>query len=170
MDRIKDSASLIQGLNWRVVVRFAAAVLLVAVIIWGCISTSNASNMRWKYAQSREVVGESLYSAAYMMALKFDDAALAGADVEGEILPAMKTYYAQALALNEAVAGAYGDGYRVLSDALVSELDQAFVAYDDAFKAGRSTEEAANLMAQAVVDTRAALDKKYDGNGQLKSR
>ncbi len=167
MDRIKDKASLIQGLNWRVIARFGLAVLLVAVVVWGCISTSNASNMRRKYAQSREAVGENLYSAAYMMALKYDDAALAGADVEGEILPAMKTYYAQALALNEAMAGAYGARYEILSDALVAELDQAFSAYDEAFRAGRSTEDAAKLMLQAVQDTRAALDKKYDGNGRL---
>ena len=168
MDRIKDTASLIHGLNWRIIARFAVAVLLAAVVIWGCISTSNASNMRRKYAQSREAVGESLFSAAYMMALRFDDAALAGADVEGEILPAMKTYYAQAVALNEAVTGAFGNKYEVLSDALVSELDQAFSTYDDAFKSGHSTEEAANLMAQAVADTRAALNRKYDGNGRLK--
>ena len=168
MDRIKATASLIQRLNWRVIARFTVAALLVAVIIWGCISTSNASNMRRQYAQSREVVGESLYSAAYMMALKFDDAALAGADVEGEILPAMKTYYAQATALNDAIAGAFGEKNRVLSDALVSELDKAFSAYDDAFKAGHSTEEAENLMTQAVTDTRTALSKKFDENGRLR--
>jgi hypothetical protein len=169
MDRIKDASSLIQGLNWRIIARFAVAALLVAVIIWGCISTSNASNMRTKYAQAREAVGETLYSAAYMMALKYDDAALVGADVEGEILPVMKTYHAQALALNEAIATAYGDRYEVLSDALVAQLDQAFTAYDDAFRSGRSTEEAANLMTQAMADTRAALDRKFDGNGRLKA-
>ncbi len=168
MDRIKDTASLIQGLNWRVIARFAVATLLLAVIIWGCISTSDASNMRSKYAQSRDTVGEALYSAAYMMALKYDDAALAGADVEGEILPAMKVYYQQAIALNEAIASAFGDKYQVLPDSLVAELDQAFTAYDDAYRAGHSTGDADALMTQAMADTRAALDRMYDGNGQLK--
>lgn len=168
MDRIKDKASLIHGLNWRIIVRFGVAAFLIGVVIWACISASDASNMREKYARSKEAVGESLYSAAYMMALKYDDAALAGANVEDEILPTMKTYYAQALVLNEAIAGAFGEKYEVLSDALVSQLDQAFIAYDDAFKAGHSTDEADNLMTQAIANTRTALAGKFDENGRLK--
>lgn len=169
MDRIKDGASLIQGLNWRIIARFALATLLVTAVVWGCISTSNSSNMRRKYAQAREVVGESLYSAAYMMALKYDDAALAGADVEGDILPAMKVYWAQTLALNEATAEAFGERYQALSDALVQELEQAFNAYDEAFRSGRSTGDAAALMTQAMANTRAALAHQFDESGRLKA-
>jgi hypothetical protein len=168
MDRTKDTASLTQ-VKWRVIARFALAALFAGVIIWGCISTSNAFTVREKYAQSRETVGESLYSAAYMMALKYDDASLAGADVEGEILPAMRAYYAQTVALNEAMTGAFGTKYEILPDTLVQALDQAFNAFDDAFRAGHSTEDAASRMAQAVADTRAALEKNFDENGRLKA-
>ncbi|MGI6238551.1 MAG: hypothetical protein ACOYI5_02870 [Christensenellales bacterium] len=167
MENIKSKVAVLQRVNWRLTARIAVAALLISTVIWGCISTSNASIMRRKYTASRDAVGEALYGCIYMMAYKYNDAALAGADVEGDIMPAMREYYAQARALDDAIVRAFGEEAAVFTDALIVDLDRAFGAYEDAFRAGRSTEEAARLMTQAIADTRAQLERKFDANGRL---
>lgn len=170
MESIKQSIVKIPRKKLIMAAVLAGVVLLAALIIWGCISSSNAENMREKYAASRQSIGEELYGAMYMMTLEHEDANLAGADAEGEIIPTMKEYYTRALALSGALANAYGDRYLVMDDGLILQLDQAFTAYDDAFNTGKSTDEAHALMAAALAGVQEALSDHYDGDARLKAR
>lgn len=148
----------------------AVAAVLVVLLIWACISTSNASNMREKYAASRQSIGEELYGVMYMMILEHEDVSLAGADPEGDVIPTMKEYYTRALALSGALANAYGDEYLVMDQTLISQLDQAFAAYDDAFTTGQYTDSAASQMNDALASVQKALEDHYDQDARLQAR
>jgi len=147
----------------------AVAAALVILLIWACISTSNASNMRKKYAASRQSIGEELYGVMYMMALEHEDVSLAGADPEGDVIPTMKEYYIRAQALNSALTNAFGRRYLVMDSSLISQLDQAFAAYDDAFTTGQSTDSAASLMEAALAGVTEALETHYSSDARLKA-
>lgn len=162
MESIKGKIVALQRLNWRIICRVALALLVAGLLTWGCISTSNASDMQKKYAVSRSAIGEALYGCASMMALEYDNASLAGADVEGDIIPQMRMYFAQAQALNNAMAAAYGEEYAVLDQDLIREIELAFSEYDAAYSAGRSTDVAEQRMTAAMSDVRSALNEHYD--------
>lgn len=169
MQSIKQKAAETVRISLKTMAIAAMAVTLVALLIWACISTSNASNMREKYALARRSIGEELYGAMYMMALEYEGASLAGAEVEDVIIPAMKDYYTRALALNNALARAYGNAWLVMDDALTGQLDQAFTAYDDAFTTGQSTDGAAELMTAALSGVQGALSEHYDSDARLRA-
>ena len=170
MESIKKRLGIHARISLKTIGVTALALAAAVLLIWVCISTSNASNMRRKYAETRRTIGDMLYGSLDMMAREYDGASLMGADVEGSIIPSMRNYYIQSKALNNAIAGAYGQEYQVMDGNLISELDQAFSAYDDAFKAGRSTDTAATLMTTALIHVRDTLDHHYDSNTQLMAR
>lgn len=170
MESIKRKAAEIPRVSHKTAAVAILAVMLAALLIWACISTSNASNMRKKYTASLSIVGEELYGAMYMMALEYEDASLAGAEVEDVIIPSMKEYYTRSLALNSALARAYGERYLVMDEALISQLDQAFGAYDDAFTTGQSTDGAAELMTSALSNVQTALAEHYDSDARIQPR
>lgn len=168
MESMKSKLADLSRLNWKIILRAALALLVLILIVFLCISRSNAADMQKKYSTARAALGESLYGALNQMALEYDDAALIGSDIEGTILPNMQTDYAQARALNLAMAQAFGEKYAVMDGDLEQELDQAFEAYDAALRGGHSTAEADALMQQAVADVRAALDKRYHNQTGLR--
>lgn len=165
MISIKGKIIALQRLNWRIIGRGALTALVLALLVWACISTSNASDIQQEYAASRTSVGESLYGCASMLALEYDSASLAGADIQGDILPQMRLYFAQAQALNNALAAAYGDV--VLDQALISDIELAFEEYNAAYSAGQSTDTAHARMTEAMTKLRKALEDNYDDT-QLK--
>ena len=170
MESIRRKQFKTSAISPKIVGIAAIVALIIALIIWGCISTTRASNIHEKYAASRRTIGEELYGVLYMMALEYDDADLAGADVEGEIIPSMSNYYARAQALNSAITSAYGNDYAVLDDELISDLDGAFDAYDDAFDSGHSTDDANALMTVAIANVRQTLSERYDEDAHIIAR
>ena len=133
MESIKEKVALLQQLNWRLISKIALAALIVILFAWACISTSNTSDIQQKYTESRNGVGQSLYGCANMMVLEFNKITLAGADVEGEIIPNMRHYFSQMVALNNALAGAFGEEYALFDAALIKDIELAFAEYDAAF-------------------------------------
>jgi hypothetical protein len=166
METIKEKAAALQRLNWRVLGRLTVLATVAALIISLCISTSNTSDMQQKYASSREAVGETLYGCASMLTLEYDGADFAGADVEGEILPQMRIYYAQVQALNNAMASAYGEA--IFDGTLMQDISLAFDEYDAAFAMGHSTDDAHIRMTEAMTGVRKVLNERYDENARLK--
>jgi hypothetical protein len=168
MESIKKKVTQIPRAAIKTAAFAALAVMLAMLLTWACISTSNAANMRKKYTSSLRSIGEELYGAMYMMALEYEDASLAGAEVEDVIIPSMKEYYTRSLALNDALTRAYGAGYLVMDESLTTQLDQAFAAYDDAFTTGQSTDGAAALMTSALADVQSALTEHYSDDAVIK--
>lgn len=168
METVRGKIAALQRLNWRLISRVAPLIVIAALVIWVCISTSNTSDMQQKYASSRTAVGEALYGCASMLALEYDDAEYAGADVEGEILPRMRIYYAQVQALNNAMASAYGSHYAVFEPVLIQDISLAFDEYDAAFAMGHSTDDAHARMTDAMTRVRKVLNDRFDENAQLK--
>ena len=168
MEPLKEKSSALQRINWRSASRIAALAAVVILLVWACISTSNTSDMQQKYASSRAAVGDALYGCASMLAMEYDSAEYAGADIEGEILPNMRIYYAQVQALNNAMSSAYGSDYTIFDGELMQDILLAFDEYDAAFATGHTTEAAHARMTDAMTRLRKTLDERYDKNANLK--
>ena len=168
METVKGKIAALQRLNWRLISRVAVAALVVILLVWACISTSNTSDMQQKYASSRNAVGEALYGCASMLAMEYDNASFAGADVEGEILPEMRIYFSQVQALNNALASAYGSEYTIFESSIMQDIALAYDEYEAAFAMGHSTDDAHARMADAMTRVRKVLTERYDENALLK--
>jgi len=151
----------------RMIVRIAAAVLAAVIVISLCISISACRNMQQRYTTARNRNGEAIYQNLYMLLRKNEETALAGADIEDSILPAMREYFLAARALNETMGDAYGARYSVLTPDQVNALESAFAGYDAAFKGGKSTTDAQNKMNAALQPIETILLERYDSDGLL---
>ena len=86
--------------------------IALVLIVLICIFASEANSVQNEYALARDSVGEDLYTSLYMFVRSYDGVTLAGADVQGSILPSMRSYYTAATALDDAIVNAYGDVYK----------------------------------------------------------
>ena len=79
-----------QLLNPHVLLPIIAALIALILIVLICIFASEANSVQNEYALARDSVGEDLYTSLYMFARSYDGVTLAGADVQGSILPTMR--------------------------------------------------------------------------------
>ncbi len=156
-----------QMLNARVILPCAAAFIALVLIVLICIFASNANRMQNEYALARDSIGEDLYTSLYMFARSYDGVTLAGADVEGSILPSMRDYYLAATALDDAIVNAYGQRYQLLDANMRASVTAAFEAFNDAFAQGRSTSDAVSSMSACVQNIEQLLSTRYDANTRL---
>ncbi|HIS03025.1 MAG TPA: hypothetical protein IAA75_03840 [Candidatus Pullichristensenella avicola] len=154
-------------LNARVVFPCAAALIALVLILLVCIFAGNATNMRNEYTRTRNSFGEDLYRNLRMFVRSYDGVTLAGADVEGSILPSMRDYYLAATTLDDAIATAYGRDYQVLDNTTRDAIAGAFEAFDNAFAQGRSTSEAISSMSACVQSVEQLLNTRYDAETRL---
>ncbi len=77
----------------RKILALIAAGIVLALVISLCISIAGTSRIRTAYANSRNAIGYALYENLQMLIRSYDDILLAGADIEGSILPTMKEYF-----------------------------------------------------------------------------
>ena len=156
-----------QVLNARVILPIVAALIALVLIVLVCIFAANANSARNEYAQARDSLGEDLYTSLYMFIRSYDGVTLAGADVQGEILPSMRSYYTAATALDDAIATAYGQRYRLIDSAAREAIEAAFKAFDDAFAQGDSTNDAVGSMSACVQGVEQLLTTRYDAATRL---
>ena len=149
-------------LNPRVILPCIAALIALTLILLVCIFAGRATHIQNEYAQARDSVGADLYYNLYMFARSYDGVTLAGADVQGSILPTMRNYYVAAVALDDAIVAAYGESYQLLDANSRSAITAAFEAFDDAFAQGRSTSEAVSGMSSCVQALEQLLSTRYD--------
>lgn len=154
-------------LNPRVILPCAAALIALVLILLICIFAGRATHMQNEYTQARDSVGAELYYDLYMFARSYDGVTLAGADVQGSILPTMRDYYVAAVALDDAIVAAYGEGYQLLEANTRSAITTAFEAFDDAYAQGRSTNEAVSGMSSCVQAIEQLLSTRYDEDTRL---
>ena len=156
-----------QMLNARVILPCAAAFIALVLIVLICIFASNANRMQNEYALARDSIGEDLYTSLYMFARSYDGVTLAGADVEGSILPSMRDYYLAATTLDDAIVNAYGQRYQLLDATTREAIDEAFEAFDDAYARGDSTNAAVSSMSACVQSVEQLLATRYDSATRL---
>lgn len=154
-------------LNARVVFPCAAALIALVLIVLVCIFAGNATNMRNEYAMARNSLGEDLYRNLRLFTRSYDGVTLAGADVEGSILPSMRDYYLAAVTLDDAIATAYGQRYLLLDETTREAITNAFEAFDNAFAQGRSTSDAVSNMSACVQGVDQLLNTRYDAETRL---
>ena len=154
-------------LSARVVMPIAAAFIALVLIVLICIFAANANSAQNEYAQARNAFGEDLYTKLYMFARSYDGVTLAGADVQGSILPSMRDYYIAATALDDAIVNAYGQRYQLLDATTREAIDEAFEAFDDAYARGDSTNAAVSSMSACVQSVEQLLATRYDSATRL---
>ena len=135
--------------------------LALALIAMTCISINIRVNMQREYAAVRNGIGESLYSDLYILTQTFDMTGVPNADVQNAILPQMRNYFAAATALNEALEKAYGQRYRLMTNADVSAVNAAFKSYESAFQSGAPTDLARADMQACMNRIRDLLSSRY---------
>lgn len=154
-------------LTARTVLPMSAALIALVLIILICIFAASASNIQNEYAQARTSVGEALYQNLNMFIRSYEGISLAGADVEGTILPTMHDYFVAARALDDAIADAYGERYGVLSGGIDTAVTAAFKAFDEAFRQGQNTSGAMSSMSSCVQALEQTLLKRFDNDLRL---
>ena len=142
---------------------FGIALAFVALIVLLCITIAMRSHIQNEYASARNEIGEQLYTELHMLCQTFDQVTVPGQDVENVIIPSMADYYLCAQTLNTALTGAFGANYSVLSAQHIADLDAAFDAYDTAFRAGHSTDDAQAAMQSCIDAVRELLSARYTG-------
>lgn len=135
--------------------------VVIILLITLCITTVMRSHIQSEYTTARNEIGEELYTQLYMLCQTFDQVTLPGQDLQNAVIPKMKEYYLAAQALDNALYNAFGARYSVLSQETLSAMDQAFEAYDAAFKGGKTTEEAQSAMQSCMNAIRSTLDARY---------
>ncbi len=168
MESLHEKVAALQQLNWRLISKISLAVLIVILFVWACISTSNTSDIQQKYAESCNAVAQTLYGSANMMLLEFDKIDLAGADIEGEIIPNMRHYFSQLQVLNNAMATAFGEEFAIFDAALIKDIELALEEYEAAFSTGHSTADAHERMSSAMTKVRNVLNDRFDEDINLK--
>ena len=167
MEAHKKATPRTARISARMIAWIAAAVFVAAIIISLCISISACRNIQQRYTAARNRTGEAIYQNLYMLLRKNDETSLAGADIEGSILPTMREYFISARSLNDAMTDAYGTRYSVLTRDQVTAIEKAFSNYDLAFKVGKSTTEAQNSLNAALQPIEKILLERYDSDGLL---
>lgn len=146
---------------------FAAALVIVVLVIALCVSNGARVNMQRDYTAVRNRTGEALYSNLYILMQTFDMTGVPGADVQNAILPQMREYFTSAVALNGLLRDAYGAKYAVLSDADINDMNNAFSAYETALKNGASTDLAQSDMQLCMGRVKELLNSRFS-EGALK--
>ena len=142
--------------------------LLLALIIALCITINMRSHIQSEYTNARNEIGEEIYTELYMLCQTFDQVTVPGQDLQNGIIPTMQDYYLAAQTLNTALTNAFGERYAVLAGEHIAALDNAFDAYDTAFRGGKSTDGAETAMRGCMDMVRSILETRFS-NGTLRA-
>lgn len=155
------------SLNTHTILSCIAAIIILVLIILVCIFAGRATHIQHEYAAIQQTFSEALYSDLYMFVRSYDGVTLAGANVEGAILPTMEKYYLSAKTLDETIVEAYGQRYSVLQGGTDTAIAAAFQAFDDAFRLGRNTSDAVSSMSSCMQSIETILTTRFDANNRL---
>jgi len=167
MQKIKAKLPAFRRLTTREALIGAGVVVLILMIAFLCISINMRAHIQNEYASARNTFGEALYSNMYMLMQTFDMASVPNADMQNGILPQMKEYFVASNVLNDAIANAYGEKFRVISHENIASIDSAFSAYESAFLNGSSTDLAHTNMTSCMDAIRQLLSSRFS-EGVLK--
>lgn len=170
METILESARKVRRVltsNPAMVQKIACLILAVLLIMTICIFSASLSNMQDAYSSSRNELGERIYSNLYMMYSSYQGALQPGANVQDDILPRMQKYYTAAQTLDDAMAGCFGETYRVLTSTVKSSLNDAFDAYSGAYRMGKSTATAESSMNACMNSLESLLLTRFNAQGAV---
>ncbi len=142
----------------------ALALALIAVI---CIFSGSLANIHSEYAQARNELGISVYSYLNTMYGTYQSAGQPGADLQNSLLPSMRQSYGNAQTLDDAMTRCYGPAYQVLTATVRAAFNDAFSAYESAFRMGKSTSVADNSMEACMNSLESILLTRFDKNNAI---
>lgn len=168
MERMKSEIRGFSGLDTRRKALVIAALALVAVLIFAlCISIGMRANIQREYTAARDQAGSALYDNLFILMQTFDSTAVPNIDVQGTILPQMRSYYVASITLNSLLGQTYGPRYAVLNEEDLQSLTNAFTAYETAYRNNASTDLARADMQLCMDRIKELLNTRYS-QGVLK--
>lgn len=168
MESLKSGIRGFSGMDARNKVFVAVALaLIVALVVALCISIGMRANIQREYTAAREKAGSALYDNLFILMQTFDSTAVPNIDVQGAILPQMRSYYIASVTLNNLLAQTYGSRYAVLNEADLESLTGAFTAYEAAYQNNTATDLARADMQLCMERIKELLNTRYS-QGELK--
>ena len=168
MESLKSGIRGFSGMDARNKVFVAVALaLIVSLVVALCISIGMRANIQREYTAAREKAGSALYDNLFILMQTFDSTAVPNIDVQGAILPQMRSYYIASVTLNNLLAQTYGARYAVLNEADLESLTGAFTAYEAAYQNNTATDLARADMQLCMKRIQELLNTRYS-QGVLK--
>lgn len=162
MESLKSGMRGFSGMDARNKVFVAVALaLIVALTAALCISIGMRANIQREYTAARDKAGLALYDNLFILMQTFDSTAVPNIDVQGAILPQMRSYYVASVTLNSLLAQTYGSRYAVLNDEDLERLTGAFTAYEAAYQNNTSTDLARADMQLCMDRIKELLNTRY---------
>lgn len=165
--RQKNTAAVRQTTNRQQLQLCAIIALSLVLVIYLAVSTVQRNRLNQNYAEARNQLSSVVEQNINLFVRTCDSIALAGADVENDLLPHLHTYYYAMEQLDDALTYSFGPAYTLLSDGVRAQLTSALSAYDEAFRMGKSTDSAYASLTEGVNSLKVILNSRFSENGDL---
>ena len=149
--------------RWEKLLLVVCLALVVALIVVVCVSANIRVNMHREYTGVRNSLGESLRSDMSMMIQTFNMTTVPNAPLRDSVIPQMKNYFIAASTLNDALTQCFGPQYRVMTDADISAISNAFNAYESALRSDGPTDLAQADMLACMNRLSELLNARFSG-------
>ena len=149
---------------------YALLIALVAVSVALIIVSVAKKNITTAYERGREQIALSIQTNINEALRAFDRIALPGADVEGDILPSMRTHLYAAKALNDTMVDTYGAGSAIFENELFTQIENAIDQVEKSIVAGQSTQAARETLASHMTRMETAMAERLQGSEVFRSR
>lgn len=161
MDKIK--AKIAEWSKDRTLVKVAAGALALILLLLAalCISSGMRSNIHKKYSAAEGFMQDQVYNHLNNMAQLFSRVDDPNVDVRNKLLPALRTEYEAAAALNTVLLDYYGKDSAVLSREQMDAIDAAFEMFAAAYREGSADGLARADMAECMEDIQPLLDAHF---------
>lgn len=146
---------------YAVIAVFAALVIALSVV--SILLTQRSKRLESGY----NVLAGQIQSDLNMALRTFETSSLPGADLAGEVAPAMRMYLYTADALNEVLVDQYGKGASVLDENLYQQIN---LALDDIVKLvniGQSTDNSMQQLSSYMATLKTNMEAKFSYNNLL---
>lgn len=145
----------------------AIIALALMLIITTVVNAFQKDRLIDKYDAAREKLASCVSVQATQFLRTCDSLSTPGANVEGDLLPDLHTYFYAMQETDELLTYTYGSAYKVLPDSLSSQIKLALSAYDQAFSTGKPTNSAFSSLTTCASTLNQVLESRFDENGHI---
>lgn len=145
----------------------AVGVALVVALIAVSVAKKNITNA---YEKGRVQLAQSIQTNINEALRAFDRITLPNADVQGDILPTMRTHLYAARTLNEAMVDTYGITSGVVDAEVFTQIETAIDEVERSIDSGLSIQTARDTLSRYITSMETALIERFEGSDQLRSR
>ena len=145
----------------------AIIALTLMLLITAVVNSVQKHNLRENYAEGREKLASCLSVQITHFLRTCDSLSTPGADIRGDLLPDLNTYFYAMQEIDDLLVYTYGAAYQVIPDNLAGQIKLALSAYDQAFSTGKPTDSAFSSLMGCATTLEQVMQSRYDASGQI---